>query len=351
MPRLPERVIVRVRESESDLATLVDGGPPALTMVTPALAELLQADVPLSIVFGPRNDGSGVRVEHSVLGRPAPGFLSTFDAFVSTQEGIDWTGYNPIFPQPDQRNVALDLDRVIRLIGGRDRWDVPVARDFFPRVGMGSADNLRVLVCDGPSLLAWVGAFRESKFGDIERRTLQRLVPALRRRLLVERLLATGRTTRALLDAALDAIPAAAFITSLQGAPIEANAMARLWLTREGRAGRDILREAIRRRGNASFAVTPVVSPGTPARCMVIARPGAEPSSLARVALASARWSLTARQSEVLQLVVEGLTNRTIAASLRIAERTVEVHLTAMFEKAQVESRGELAAAVWRSDV
>jgi DNA-binding NarL/FixJ family response regulator len=50
----------------------------------------------------------------------------------------------------------------------------------------------------------------------------------------------------------------------------------------------------------------------------------------------------------VLALLVEGLTTRTIAAALAIAERTVEVHLTAMFEKAQVESRTELVAAVWR---
>jgi DNA-binding NarL/FixJ family response regulator len=50
----------------------------------------------------------------------------------------------------------------------------------------------------------------------------------------------------------------------------------------------------------------------------------------------------------VLALVVEGLPTRTMAAVLGVSERCVEAHLTAIFEKAQVETRAELAAAVWQ---
>ena len=53
-------------------------------------------------------------------------------------------------------------------------------------------------------------------------------------------------------------------------------------------------------------------------------------------------------QTKVLGEVAEGLPNRTIAAVLGCSERTVEVHLTAIFEKAQVESRAALIAAAFK---
>ena len=42
---------------------------------------------------------------------------------------------------------------------------------------------------------------------------------------------------------------------------------------------------------------------------------------------------LTSREREVLSLVAEGLSNRAIAARLFIAERTVETHITQVFQK------------------
>ncbi|HXJ20164.1 MAG TPA: LuxR C-terminal-related transcriptional regulator [Polyangia bacterium] len=56
------------------------------------------------------------------------------------------------------------------------------------------------------------------------------------------------------------------------------------------------------------------------------------------------RQRLTARQTKVLDLVAQGLTNATIAENLEIEERTVEVHLSAIFDKAGVESRTALLA-------
>ena len=43
--------------------------------------------------------------------------------------------------------------------------------------------------------------------------------------------------------------------------------------------------------------------------------------------------SLTSREREVLALVAEGLANRAIASRLFIGERTVETHVTRIFEK------------------
>jgi DNA-binding CsgD family transcriptional regulator len=55
-------------------------------------------------------------------------------------------------------------------------------------------------------------------------------------------------------------------------------------------------------------------------------------------------WKLTARQAEVLELVARGETNAAIATTLGIKERTVEFHLSALFDKAGVDNRATLIA-------
>ncbi|QDE66847.1 MULTISPECIES: helix-turn-helix transcriptional regulator [Myxococcus] len=57
--------------------------------------------------------------------------------------------------------------------------------------------------------------------------------------------------------------------------------------------------------------------------------------------------ALTARQAEVLELVVQGISNRDIANRLRCAERTVEVHITDILKKSGNQSRAQLIAAFW----
>jgi hypothetical protein len=54
MSRLPARVLSRIREIQAELRTVVDGGPPALEMVTAALPELLGVDKALGYGLGPK---------------------------------------------------------------------------------------------------------------------------------------------------------------------------------------------------------------------------------------------------------------------------------------------------------
>lgn len=48
---------------------------------------------------------------------------------------------------------------------------------------------------------------------------------------------------------------------------------------------------------------------------------------------------LTAREIEVLRLVVAGLTNRKVAERLRLSPRTVDAHLRSIYGKLGVTSR------------
>jgi DNA-binding NarL/FixJ family response regulator len=57
---------------------------------------------------------------------------------------------------------------------------------------------------------------------------------------------------------------------------------------------------------------------------------------------------LTAREEEVLRLVVEGLCNKAIARRLGIAVGTVKSHLKSTFDKLNVQSRTQAVAAVER---
>lgn len=72
------------------------------------------------------------------------------------------------------------------------------------------------------------------------------------------------------------------------------------------------------------------------------------PEIAARLAESLALEPLTAREEDVLRLVVEGLCNKAIGRRLGIAVGTVKSHLKSTFDKLNVESRTQAVAAVER---
>ena len=64
-----------------------------------------------------------------------------------------------------------------------------------------------------------------------------------------------------------------------------------------------------------------------------------------------ARQGLTQRESEILSLVVTGLSNRGIAAKLVIGEETVKTHLSSVYRKLGVGDRTSATAIALREGI
>jgi DNA-binding NarL/FixJ family response regulator len=90
-----------------------------------------------------------------------------------------------------------------------------------------------------------------------------------------------------------------------------------------------------------------IATAGSPVHWLAVLRESG-PAARPQVELAARRWGLSPRQTQVLELLVDGQANKSIAATLGVMDNTVEVHVSAIFAKAQASSRTALVALVWR---
>jgi len=148
------------------------------------------------------------------------------------------------------------------------------------------------------------------------------------------------------LETALDAIDGPALIVGPDGRVLRANAAAQALLERDGLNVKTSLAQTV------AGAFTELLWKLTPLRDT--------DSSLGFLALlsispkerklddavreATRRWKLTARQRQVLELVAQGHTNGLVAEALDVGDRTVEYHVSAIFDKAGVDNRASLIA-------
>jgi DNA-binding CsgD family transcriptional regulator/PAS domain-containing protein len=326
-------------ELASSLLTVPDPTAPALATLPARLAAVLDAEQAGAYGLVPLGDRR-TRVDF-VYGH---GFATStyeqgFDPI--TRSGASWGLFHPTCPQPEQRNRAhlfprTVLDRVLQ--------QNEAIGELFHRCDLANRDQLRVLVCDGPALLAWVGAFRREPFTERERDLLDRVGGALQRRLVLERALKDAPLARAGLAAALEALGAAAFVVDAAGRVRHANAAGRALLDADPRATRSGLERSVRDAGGG-YGVTPLSVPGLPPHFLALRRAAADPEPRARAA--TSRWGLTPREAKVLARLATGKANKTIAAELDCAESTVEIRVTSLLRKAECDCRAALVARFW----
>jgi DNA-binding NarL/FixJ family response regulator len=333
----------RVLEIERQLETFRIGAPSTIRPMMSEMRRLLDAET--LILHCPVERATGWELEQSEFETPPEIMRRARRFFESSAPRSYGAGYDATHPEPAQR------DRVI------DAIDV-LSPEAFERSAIYTQviypSNLhrhrqpRVLICEGPSLLAWFGSFHPSRFDRRQRRLLKALVPALKRRLRLERQLRTAPTAAAALPVVLEQLGAPAFVLSRQSGCVEMNSAARALLELRRAEVLPALFDAVAGRPtHLQIELVPVVEAGTSACWLAIIRAGGtDVRTMSALVSASKRWRLTPRQREVLTHVLDGDATTTIAAQLDISERAVELHLTKLFERAEVGNRAALVAKV-----
>ncbi len=320
-----------------------------------ALCDLLDSDKAYLYSLGQCGDGDDLMITREASVAPAGArWRECFDAFIRGR-GVAWGAYHAVRPEPSQRDCVLRSDEIALLTRGKS---TEIEAQLYTQIGVLGDDTMRVLVCDGPSMLAWVGIIQPDPTTEHQRQLFERVVPAFRKRLEFERLLGQAMLADAALVVALEQVPGPAWVVGARGRIAHANAA--------GRARLDADRDGLRAALSACTADAERESPTHCARRFKAARVRDASGTIAHVVVVEAsehvgagvssdtvedsvkRLGLTPAQTRVFHHVARGASNATIAAELGVAERTVEAHVTAILVKAQVPSRAALIVQVFR---
>jgi DNA-binding CsgD family transcriptional regulator len=321
----------RLRELKLELRAVDPAGAGWRTQLLPKLRELLHAEQAVAyglIVLGERV----VPEQLAVAGVSADRFGRELERIAHRHPRFGH--FDPSRPEPDQRNRVLSRAEL-----SRDRGRAPV-QEALEALGLEQQDFLRALVCEGPELLCYVGFLRASAFGARERRLFGELLPELKRAVLLERELARAKMMQGALSVVLDQLDRPALLVDAHGRLLQANLPAHRWLEETGELAPSAMRAALEG-GGGVLEVREVPGAG-PKHFLLLAREdAAEP--LARL---SGVLGLTPRQSDVLERLLRGATNKEIGRELTCAVKTIELHVSAILRKARVKSRAELIATL-----
>jgi DNA-binding NarL/FixJ family response regulator len=165
-----------------------------------------------------------------------------------------------------------------------------------------------------------------------------------------------GETTvLAKLFVGVEAICAPVLIIGASGDVLHANAKGRSLFERDAQLIAQSIRRTLAGEPHDGCVLIPLVDQNESVQYLAILDSGAAVAEaiapVVSVDAASARWKLTARQVEVLDLVARGMTNATIATILEIGVATVEFHVSRILNKAGVENRASLIAKLLRRAV
>jgi DNA-binding CsgD family transcriptional regulator/PAS domain-containing protein len=338
--------VTAARKRTRDLAEFIRSGAPkgadVLDIAARELAQVLDTEQAIGIRLDVANGGVSLASVRS----PFDGASRVERPLRELVERHPRSGatFDPTAPDPAQRNVVLSLADLQQMTG-RSVRSTPVGQ-LLLHSGFSLSDVVRTLLCDGPSLLAWFGAFRDRPFDDRERMLLSMLVRPLRDRLTLQGRLAEMPWVAATMKVVLESTGAATMVFRRPMRLLYCNAAAQVLLKTDRTSLQAGLREELAGRGNGTWLIHPLPDLEGPEHFLAMRRlPPCDPAP--RVALALTRMGLTPRQAAVLGFVAQGQSNRVIATALSCSESAVEQHVSALLRRYDVESRAELVARFW----
>ena len=339
----------RVREISEDLAKVDLADAAGVRRYLPAIRELLELDT--VAVYSVRNVTGRWSLDRwdavSALDDLQPLMRRVFEKAPEFP-----LFYNPLLPPPKQRNRVVDALEWIKQQNPGAWESSAICVDALHPVGLAHHHQPRVLLCDGPMLLAWFGGLHSEPTTARQTQLLGMLVEPMRRRLIAEDRLRQVPYMRAALDVALERIGAPAFVIDGRGTIRHTNSAGQHLLERDRAGAEGVLRAAVAGRPSSMTLDLVPISDGAECGSLylaIVTAATAEDRIAAAVSDCRARWRLTPKQTEVLKYVAAGLSNAAIAARMGCVERTVELHVSALFERADVESRAALVARVLTS--
>jgi DNA-binding NarL/FixJ family response regulator len=340
--QLDKRDRARIREIADELATLRLQDTSGLLPSLRALRDVVELE---SVgVYSVRNRTGAWRVDRW----DAIGLMADAGPPVRKllQDEVDFPlYYNPLAPAVHHQNRVVDaLAWIERRAPGT--WERnPMCVKVLRHRNAHRWSQPRALIWNGTLLLGWFGGMDPSPPTPRQMMILSMLVTPMRRRLAAEESLRETPYLRAALDVALARIGSPAFVVSSRGTIRESNDAGRALLARDSTVMTS-LREAVAGRRTAmSIEVIPMGC-AAPLWLAIVTPASRDARIAACVEACTTRWALTRRQRQVLALIVQGLSNAAIAAELQCVERTVELHVTALLDRFDVDNRSALVAKV-----
>jgi len=259
--------------------------------------------------------------------------------------GGPFLAYDPNTPEEGQRNRVVSLYNTPAI----DRAKLERVDSYYRKHQTSVFGQHRILVCDGPSLLAWVGVRREAALSTSEHRVLTSLIPHFVQALRLERDWRDKAVLNSGLTGIFDKLDGAWFMTTPSGRILFANAEAQVVLDKDGAGTRAQVKEAIARRNVApgvDVDVSELGGNGLPNGFLVRLR--GQKRIEPQLKLAAQVWKLTRKQVEVLQGLVAGELDKVIADQLGCAERTVQHHAARIRLASGAQTRTELVTRFWK---
>jgi len=266
----------RARDLVAALGAWSPDAAPATTWLLPALRELLDASFVGAYRPAPTEEGWGIDFMEGA-GADAEASIRLFRQWATRLPASErFIGYNPFRVAAAERN---------RVFARQEDLGVPpeLIASLYTTLAIPEHKQIRVLICDGPRLLCWLGATRAAAYTPRDAMLLQRLARPVRDRLRLERTLRPPWASPTAIEVVLEAVARPAFILGPRAAIVLANRAGRAALERDRRGVVGAIGQSMEHPAGAPYRMTRLAVPGYPSYVLAIAG-GEEPPTAAAYA-------------------------------------------------------------------